>query len=446
MHRLFHALPYGAKVAATSLVARRKQRQKYGEDFRRHFAFLMGSSVAQQEERAGEELAAFLRWVRETSDFYAVPSSLDLREMPVLCKAEVRTDYGRIATGQPFRVVRSSGTTGQPLAVPYSRDAYQREYAFWWYHRSFGGVRQGDRIATFAGHKVAAVERTEPPFWVRNLAENQLLFSSYHLAQRNLPHYVRELNRFRPDFIHGYPSSIYLVARQILDSGARLDFQPKMIATASETTLDFQRQAIEAAFGCKLYVWYGNTEFCGHITECSRGRLHVQPYHSRVRLLRPDGREAGPGEEGTIVATCFANRAFPLINYDTGDTVRVSADQGCGCGKGGLTVDFIIGRVEDYIVTPNGRFVGRLDHLFKDARHVRNAQLEQRHRDELIIRVEREAGYDAAEERVIFAEARSRLGEAMAIRFDYVPEIGKDRNGKFRFIIQNLDLKVGMNP
>jgi len=442
MNTVYYHSPYWLKTVFASLSACKKKREKYGKYFKKYFQFLINSQIDQQVSKAEEEMHAFLNWVKKNIPVYDVPTNFELHQMPIIDKSWVLKSYAQLTRAEkPFKVIKSSGSTGQPLAVPVNIQAYQKEYAFWWYHRSFGGVNRGDKIATFAGHKVVDVKRNKLPFWVMNYAENQLIFSSYHMSIRNLKHYISQLQKFKPDLIHGYPSSIYLLAKYILENNIHLEFHPKMIITASETTLDFQKEAIETAFGCKNYIWYGNTEYAGHITECTEGRLHVQPYHSYVRIVNSEGKDVAPGEEGFIVATNFTNRAFPLINYNTKDIVRLSKNQQCACGKGGTIVDYIVGRIEDYIVTPDGRYVGRLDHLFKDAKYIRNAQLEQRSIDELIIRIEREAGYSSKVESTILKEARKRLGNNMTFVFEYVSEIPKDHNGKFKFIIQRMNIK-----
>lgn len=442
--RLYYVLPYHLKSLVATIAAKQKYQKKYGQCYQGIYHYLMSHEVTEQQHQAEAELTAFLCFVKKTSSFYH-PCLLDRPEItqaPVIDKSVVIANHHAIQCAKPFMVGKSSGTSGQPLKVPYSQNVYQKEYAFWWYHRSFGGVLQGDRIATFAGHKIADVRRDQPPFWVYNAAEKQMFFSSYHLSESNMMHYIKQLNRFRPEFIHGYPSTIYFVARYINEVGSALTFRPKMIVTSSETTHDFQRTAIEQAFGCKVFVWYGNTELCGHITECPRGRLHVQPYHSLVRVLKDDNTEAGPGEIGRIVATNFSNYAFPLINYDMKDVVKVSANQDCGCAKGGLVVDYILGRIEDYVITPGGRYVGRLDHLFKDARYVRNGQIIQNESERIIVRIERSPGYSREVEVAILAEARIRLGENMEVVFDYENPIEKEANGKFRFVVQNQKLAI----
>ena len=445
MHlRLFHSLPYNLMVLATSIAAKTKYNRKYGLNYRKHYRFLMEHDISEQKHEAEIRLSEFLAYAARKVPFYrsCLSNDCEVKNSPIIDKSLVLKKHKELKCEKPFFVGRSSGTSGQGIRVPYSKDVYQKEYAFWWYHRSFGGVQKGNRIATFAGHEIANVNRKDPPFWVFNATENQMFFSSYHLCEPNMIHYIRELNRLKPDFIHGYPSTIYYLARYINEYDIVLTFHPKMIVTSSETTLDFQRAAIEKAFGCKVFVWYGNTELCGHITECNMGRLHVQPYHSFVRVVKNDNSEAAPGEIGRIVATNFSNYAFPLVNYDMKDVVKVSIDQECVCGKGGLVVDYILGRIDDYVVTPEGRYVGRLGHVFMETQDVRNGQIIQHDPNSIIVRIEKGPGYCLKSERSILAKARTALGQDMTVVFDYDNPIEKEANGKYRFIVQNQKLAV----
>ena len=243
----YHFLPYSLKVLTTSIVAYNKKKKKYGELYDGYYHFLLSNGLKQQEQKAEEELEEYLKYIKKNCRFYSqyLTNNYNLKALPIIDKHVVNKQYSEFLLNKPFFVGKSSGTTGQPLKVPYSKNVYQKEYAFWWYHRSFGGVSRGDKVATFGGHKIADVNRDKPPFWVFNSAENQMFFSSYHLSRKNIPQYIDELNRYGPDFLHGYPSSLYYVAKYVLEENVQLDFKPKMIVGSSETTLDFQRKVIE---------------------------------------------------------------------------------------------------------------------------------------------------------------------------------------------------------
>ena len=205
---------------------------------------------------------------------------------------------------------------------------------------------------------------------------------------------------------------------------------------SSETLFDYARRTIEAAFQCKVFMWYGTAEMSGNIVECEQGRYHGRMEHS---LLEVVDRNGVPAIEGRLICTAFGNRTFPLIRYDVGDEVRLASKQSCPCGRAGLVFERVIGRVEDYIVTPEGRLVGRLDHLFKDALHVREAQLVQASPEEVIIRIVPDPGYENSSDRTIVeTEARIRLGPRIRLCFEEVEKLQRTAQGKTPFIVSSL--------
>ena len=256
--------------------------------------------------------------------------------------------------------------------------------------------------------------------------EKRLLCSSYHLTLDNLGRYIDAIREFAPDFIHGYPSSVYLLAKQILDHGTAAP-RPRAVFTASETLLDFQRMAIEEAFGTKAFNWYGTTEFTNNIIECAQGSLHQRTDYGVLELL---------GNE-TMIATGLNNRAMPLIRYKVGDDAT-HRDGTCPCACAFPLIERIEGRVEDYVRTPDGRVVGRLDHIFKDVQHVREAQIVQTKLDELVLRIVRSDGFGPKDESIMIKEARMRLGDSIQIRFEFTDGIERTAAGKFRFIVSQL--------
>jgi phenylacetate-CoA ligase len=216
------------------------------------------------------------------------------------------------------------------------------------------------------------------------------------------------------------------LAKHILDHGAAAP-QPRAVFTASETLLDFQRVVIEEAFGTKAFNWYGTTEFTNNIVECAQGSLHQRLDYGVLELVG----------NGTMIATGLNNRAMPLIRYKVGDDATYREGT-CPCACAFPLIERIEGRVEDYVHTPDGRLVGRLDHLFKDVQHVREAQVVQTQLDELVLRIVRTDGFNKKDEQILLGEARQRLGGTIRIRFEFVDNIPRTAAGKFRFIISEL--------
>jgi len=370
-------------------------------------------------------------------------SVADLRKLPVINKTVVRRNLGSIMSDDlaTLRVTWShtSGTTGQGLRFPTSLESSQREYAFRFQSYLWAGAHFGEKWAFCAGHSIVPPDCTRPPFWIYDKANNWLLMSSYHLTEANLRYYVQKLEKFKPEMLSGYPSSIFLLA--LTNKKMKSPVRPHAVVTSSETLLDYQRRAIEDSFHCKAFSYYGNAERAGCMSQCENGLFHLRAEHSYVEILDEHNQPAKPGAPGRLVVTAFGNYATPLVRYDVGDIATLSERRTCRCGRGGTLVERIIGRVEDYIVTPDGRLIGRLDHLFKDTANVLMGQIVQDHVNEVRIRIVRDGYYTAKDEAIIRKEARARLGNEMNIRFEYVDDIPRTKEGKFRFVISHVEKK-----
>jgi phenylacetate-CoA ligase len=240
--------------------------------------------------------------------------------------------------------------------------------------------------------------------------------------------------------ITGYPSSVYLLAVAYQRHG-KGSLRLKGVYTTSETLFESQRKTIEEAFQCRVFDWYGNSEMCGNIVECEYGERHLKYEHSYLEIVDQSGNPVPPGGTGRLLCTGFGNFAFPLVRYDIGDVATISKSQTAKCGRGGLLVDQILGRVEDYVIAANGRMVGRLDHLFKYSQNVIEAQVVQTVPGEVVLRVVRTADYGSKDENAIREEAALRLGSDTEVVFEYVDSIRRGKSGKFQFVVSTLEGK-----
>lgn len=448
----YFRMPFALKNLAATAYGYGQRSARYGEHYRRHLAFLEKSQwmrtdelQSYQQERTGEFVEAAIREVafyRERLEYKNFAKHGDISRLPVLTKKTVREHSEAI--GHPrwremqSRSAHTSGTSGQALHFPISLDCFQREYAFRALHFAWSRSKvPGERAAFCQGHPVAHYDRQKPPFWVRDRANDFLMLSSYHLSPRNLRAYAEELDRFQPRVICGYPSSVYLLAHAYKAYGAGL-LKLQAAYTTSETLLDFQRRTIMEVFGCKVFDWYGNSEMCANIVECEAGEKHLKLEHSLAEILDEEDRPVSPGETGRLVCTGFGNLAFPLIRYDIGDMVTLSTSQQSKCGRGGVLVEQVLGRVEDYVLAADGRLVGRLDHLFKDSLNVIEAQVVQREPGVVILRLVKTAAYGPADESAIREEATLRLGSDTVVQFEYVDALPRSANGKIRFVDSSL--------
>jgi phenylacetate-CoA ligase len=219
----------------------------------------------------------------------------------------------------------------------------------------------------------------------------------------------------------------------MIEHGRTLDYQPIAVTLGAESLLPQQKGLIEKAFGIRCRQHYGTTEAVGNISECEAGRLHVDEDFGCLEFL--------PNGDGThrVVATGYANDAFMLIRYELGDDVSLPVEgTACSCGRSGRIVEKIDGRIEDYVVTPGGVRIGRLDHIFKDMTSVREAQIFQADVSAIEIRVVPAAEYSDEDERQIIHATRQRLGPEIGICIKRVAELERSRTGKLRFVISRI--------
>jgi len=451
MSGLYAALPVFAQNLACTWAGYRLSRKRYTRRFHRSLAAWEKSLNAPTPELhriQRERLDRLVRHARENVPYY--------RELPPPCEAQdPQTAIERTLASIPplekstyrerceellarniprGRLIKgkTSGTTGTALPLWYTPEALTEEFAIVWRGRRSVGARLADPNLTFNGQIIVPFEQTEPPFWRTNHWNQQRLFSLYHMSMENLPAYVDAIHATPAAFAQGYPSSLLLVAEAMLEAGRPLPpGRLKAVFSSSESLLAFQRQTIERGFGAPVHDRYGVSEFCVSMIECREGRLHVDMEFCIVEVEAEE--ESDDWVRGPLLVTGFANEATPFLRYRVGD-VGTRAKQPCPCGRQGDVFLDIDGRIEDYVKTPEGRLVGRLDHIFKEQLDVAEAQILQETERALDVLLVRRPSYDEASEEKLLAEFRSRLGEAIRIDLRYVDAIPREPNGKFRAV------------
>lgn len=362
-----------------------------------------------------------------------------LQLLPVLAKEAVRRQGAAFQDSdlRPYWTNHTSGSTGTPVVVHVNQRTYHLTHALLEEHERSCGIEPSDLRATFAGRMVQPAEDIEPPFWRHNRSQRQLIFSAYHLSPRTLPHYVEELARRQPAELIGYPSAIASVAAHINASGRQGSVRPRVVVTNSETLFAWQRQAIEQAFGCPVRDYYGSAEALVFAPQCVAGAYHFNPLLGIAEIVDEHGRAVLPGQSGRLVCTTLTNDVMPLVRYEIGDAA-VRLDGPCSCGSVFHGVREILGRQDDTVFTPDGRAIGRMDHIFKGVTGIRECQIVQDSIDRIRLDVVADDGFDGQQEHLLRENARVRLGGGMQVEISRVREIPRTLSGKFRGVVNNV--------
>ncbi len=400
-------------------------------------------------EFSSARLRSILKHAAETVPYYRHffsrsrinPDDIRSREdltaaLPVLDKTTVQQRlkefYSERLKQMPHSIVHTSGTTGGGLVFPMTLRAEREQWAVWWRYRARFGIDRQTWYAHFYGKSVVPQSQKVPPFWRINLPGHQVFFSAYHMADSYLPYYLEELNKRKTPWIQGYPSLLATMAGFIL-SGGGLTYRPTVVTVGSESLLPQQKMIIEKAFGTSCRQHYGMAEGVANFSECPEGNLHVDEDYACVEFLPIEGNTC------RIIGTGYSNYAFPLIRYDTGDVAELfDSSVKCPCGRPGRLLKSIDGRIEDYVVTPDGRRIGRMDHIFKDTVNVRECQIHQDTRARITFRVVRGKHYTKEDELQLLSEARKRLGDGIGIEISYVEAIERTKAGKLRLVVSEI--------
>lgn len=445
--RLYESLPTSLQHVAVAAYGARmrciRQRGAYKETRRAIARSERFGSEELAELQAGELRRTVLHAARATryyrdlfrrigADPEDIRNPEDLRLLPTLDKQTVfeRSEALRSSGVRATRIYHTSGTSGTTLAVPIDDRSRQRNYAFFARALSWAGV-EGGRSATFAGRPVVPSAQTEPSaVWRWNPAMRNRVFSSYHLNAANAPAYSLALCDFAPEYIDSYPSAISSLAILFRDLGLPAP-RPRAVITSSETLLDSQRALIQEVFRAPCFDQYGCTEQSVFVAQCEAGSYHASPEYGIVEILDADGE---PAETGEIVATSFTNEAFPLLRYRTGDMATLLQME-CSCGRAFPVLREIVGRIDDLLVTPDGRQVGRLDPVFKGTSSIREAQIVQRNETDVLVRLVPAPNYERRDGDAVAAELRARLGPAMRVAIETASSIPRTSSGKFLAVI-----------
>jgi phenylacetate-CoA ligase len=455
--KIYDILPYPLRVVAVSLHGVRLRATRYSTDTDRWIAEAVARenwTSAQWNAWQQERLAQMFWYASRNVPYYRQHWEMrrrngdqayveSLSNWPVLSK-DVLRDHPKafVADGVKLRsqiVEHTSGTTGKPLTLWMSKDAVHQWYALaearW---RSWYGLSRHDRWGILGGQMVTPFTQSKPPFWVWNAGMNQLYLSSYHLAPQNIAAYFDAIQSHKLVYLLGYASSLYLLAQFALEQNLEIPALKAVISNA-EPLYAHQREVISRAFQCPVYDTYGLSENVCAASECLSGNLHLWPEVGFTEILEDDtDLPASSGKTGRVICTGLLNESMPLIRYQVGDRAALAYGETlCGCGRSLPVISKIEGRMDDLIITPDGRRIGRLDPVFKSDLPIREAQIIQETRRHLRLRYVPADGFEEQDIEVLIDRIRDRVGD-MQILLEKCESIPRSANGKFRAVVSQL--------
>ena len=381
----------------------------------------------------------------------AVRSLADLRQLPILDRQELRTAlyFGLLSDNHRKRAIQrisTSGSTGEPLTLYVDRRQLELRWAATLRSMEWAGYRFGDRHARLWHHTIgmtaSQVIRERVDGWLCR----RLFVPAFDMDDRIIARTMARLRRFQPVLIDGYAESLHLMSAYVREHGGAGGLGLRGIITSAQTLPEASRQAIEEAFGCRVFDKYGSREFSGIAYECEAHAGHHVVAENYIVEILVDGRPARPGEIGEVVVTDLNNFCVPLIRYRLGDLAEaLDEGQGCACGRGLPRIGRIEGRLQAMILGSHGRYVPSsfFLHVMKDYDFaVRQFQVIQERHGALRLRIVKGLRYSDEVLEEILGVLRRYVGAAMEIEVELVDAIPLTRAGKRLSCINRLPVEL----
>ncbi len=277
----------------------------------------------------------------------------DLRRVPFTTTSDLRAHYPRgllaVDSDEPVRLHTSSGTTGKPKALFFTRadvnqaaeliaralvmtgvtrrDVFQNMMSY--------GLFTGGLVMHYGAEKVGCLVIPAGP----GTSERQLML----------------MQDFATTVVHILPSYALYFASFLESKGIdpAQELSLKMAFVGAEPHTEETRRRVEKAFGIKVYNSYGLTEMNGPgvAFECEhQAGLHLWEDHFLLEIIDPETGDVLPeGETGELVLTTLRREAMPLLRYRTRDITSIIPEP-CACGRTHRRLNRITGRSDDMLI------------------------------------------------------------------------------------------------
>ena len=276
----------------------------------------------------------------------------DIVKLPFTTKHDLRDNYPfglcAVPMSQIVRIHASSGTTGKPTVVGYTR----KDLASWaeCISRAFTayGAGRSDIFQVSYGYGLFT-----GGLGAHAGAEN-IGASVIPMSSGNTEKQITLMHDFGSTVLCCTPSYALYLADAIKDSGLpREEFQLKVGAFGAEPWTENMRKELESKLNIKAYDIYGLTEICGPGVggecECQNG-THLWEDHFFPEIVDPVTLEpVEPGQHGELVFTTLTKEGMPMIRYRTRDLTHLIYDK-CECGRTAVRMGRILGRSDDMLI------------------------------------------------------------------------------------------------
>lgn len=282
----------------------------------------------------------------------SIESIDDISKLPFTTKQDLRDNYPyglfAVPMTQIVRLHASSGTTGRPTVVGYTR----RDIAIWSEMiarcLSAYGADSDDIFSVAYGYGLFT-GGLGLHYGVEHLGGTVIPMSSGNTSKQ-----IQLMHDFGATAFACTPSYALYLADALKESGIpREEFKLKIGIFGAEPWTENMRKEIESKLRIDAYNIYGLSEIMGPGVsyECEyKDGSHFIDDHFYPEIIDPETLQPLPyGQQGELVITTLTKEGMPLLRYRTKDLCTLT-DEPCKCGRTHVRMSRIMGRSDDMLI------------------------------------------------------------------------------------------------
>jgi phenylacetate-CoA ligase len=277
----------------------------------------------------------------------------DIARLPFSVKTDLRDNFpfGLFAVPREnlLRLHASSGTTGKPTVVGYTRSDLDLWSDLMARSLACMGARPGDIFHNAFGYGLFTGGLGF------HYGAERLGLTTVPVSGGATERQVTLMQDFGARILGATPSYALNIAEVAAGMGVDLrTLSLRYGCFGAEPWSEAMRGDLEAKFGIKAQDTYGLSEIIGPGVACechqAQNGLHIWEDHFYCEVIDPDTTQVlPPGETGELVLTTLTKEALPMLRYRTRDITRLE-DERCACGRTHRRMMRVTGRSDDLLI------------------------------------------------------------------------------------------------